>query len=169
MSGEYWSDSVKKAIAARWPLTVEQRFWEKISPEPNSGCWLWTGASRFDGYGHFEVNGKATAAHRWSYERYVAPIPDGLVIDHKCRVPCCVNPEHLRAVTEHFNIVMVGTSRSASNARKTHCIRGHELSGANVRWGTYRATKHRRCRACEKDRQQLAKTGLAALGQEEFK
>src|SRR5690625_3078294 len=69
------------------------RFAGKI--EPDGDCWHWTGAVNAAGYGKFRANDSAVLAHRWSYEYHIAPIPDGLVLDHLCRKPACVNPWHL--------------------------------------------------------------------------
>lgn len=64
---------------------VERRFLDKVDRDPD-GCWLWTAGLRGAGYGHFRAEGgKLTAAHRWSYARYVGPIPAGMEIDHLCR------------------------------------------------------------------------------------
>lgn len=74
------------------------RFHDKISPEPNSGCWLWTGAVKEYGYGVIGLgvrkkgNGKA---HRVAYELYKGEIPKGMVVCHKCDNPYCANPDHL--------------------------------------------------------------------------
>lgn len=122
-----------------------ERFMAKVTPEPNSGCWLWVGAMYVaSGYGSFE----SRRAHRWSYQTFVGPIPDGLVIDHKCRVRSCVNPDHLRVVTNAEN-VLAGVGVTAANAKKTHCKRGHSFSGENL----YRLKNRpgRRCIICEKE------------------
>lgn len=123
--------------------TVEERFWAKVSPEPNSGCWLWVACVDWDGYGQFHA-AKQTTAHRFSYEMHKGPIPDGLQIDHLCRVTCCVNPDHLEAVTAGEN-ARRSMSFAGRNARKTHCWRGHPLSGENL----YIAPSgYRNCKEC---------------------
>lgn len=105
-----------------------RRFWSRVSVDP-SGCWLWTGALSLAGYGHAgspRVNGDQYA-HRAAYIAVKGPIPEGLGLDHLCRVRHCVNPEHLEAVTQRENIMRSPIQVSAINARKTHCKRGHEL------------------------------------------
>lgn len=72
-----------------------ERFWSFICPEPNSGCWLWMGCTDKDGYGLLRVDGQNVRAHRFSYEEFVGPIGDGLLMCHKCDIPSCVNPDHL--------------------------------------------------------------------------
>lgn len=75
--------------------TVEDRFHAQYIPEPNSGCWLWTGPVDDSGYGRFRVNGPRMRTHRLSYELHKGPIPKGLFVCHRCDVPGCVNPDHL--------------------------------------------------------------------------
>lgn len=75
----------------RTPL---ERFMAKVEPEPNTGCWLWTGAmSR--GYGYMRRGRRMVQAHRIAYETFVGPIPDGLCVLHRCDTRACVNPTHL--------------------------------------------------------------------------
>lgn len=69
----------------------------------NNGCWIWGRFTLPNGYGQLTVKGKRTLAHRYMYEKHVGPIPDGLVIDHLCRVRNCVNPDHLEPVTHTEN------------------------------------------------------------------
>ncbi len=90
-------------------------------------CWVWDRG--LDGYGYGRMRGRR--AHRVSYELHVGPIPEGLDLDHLCRVRNCVNPAHLEPVTRAENVLR-GVSRPAENARKTHCIHGHALTPDNV-------------------------------------
>ena len=75
---------------------LTDRFFRRISPEPNSGCWLWDGRVDEDGYGRYGIWKKSDfGAHRLAYEFYRGPIPDGMCVLHRCDVRCCVNPDHL--------------------------------------------------------------------------
>lgn len=95
--------------------------------EDGSGCWLWTGAMYKNGYGYVYVLGRnRTGAHRAVYEKLVGPIPRGLVLDHLCRNPRCVNPGHLEVVTRRVNNLR-GVGINARYAARTHCDRGHLL------------------------------------------
>jgi hypothetical protein len=84
----------------------EARFFSRVNGTPD-GCWLWTAhVNPRTGYVQFRIggrSGKMVLAHRWSYEHFVGPIPDGLQIDHLCRVRHCVNPSHLEPVTAREN------------------------------------------------------------------
>lgn len=74
---------------------AENRFWKKVSPEPNTGCWLWAASVASFGYGVFWVEGRQHLAHRLSWSLVNGPIPDGLCVLHRCDTPACVNPGHL--------------------------------------------------------------------------
>jgi hypothetical protein len=88
-------------IESKKPVT--QRIFENMTPEPNTGCWLWTGHVNEYGYGILGIEHKARAAHRVSYEGYNGPISQGLLVMHTCDVRCCVNPDHLRLGTHKDN------------------------------------------------------------------
>ncbi len=125
--------------------TKIDRFMNQVAPDPNSGCWIWTGHETGKGYGSFFLSHKKRIrAHRFSYEYFNGSIPNGLTVDHLCRVRMCVNPRHLEAVSIRENVLR-GIGLSAQNARKTHCCRGHELSHENIRY----YGRERVCVPCE--------------------
>lgn len=133
--------------------SLEQRFWEKVNKDGPGGCWLWTASFRNEqGYGQFGVSGRTVVAHRMSYELMVGPIPDGLVLDHLCRVRRCVNPAHLRPVTDRENILAPGAlGITKAMAEKTHCANGHEFTPENTaRQGP--DGRYRRCKTCNRNR-----------------
>lgn len=118
---------------------------EKVSPEPMSGCWLWTGALAGPGYSIIRVGRKKAIAHRALYKILRGPVPDELVLDHLCRNTYCVNPSHLEPVTNRENVV-----RSPLIKKKTHCARGHEFTPENTYISTSRyGYPQRRCKACQ--------------------
>lgn len=127
----------------KWASTVEERFWAKVDV---GLCWEWT-ASTIEGYGQFWSGSKRMLAHRYCWELLVGPIPKGLQIDHLCRNPLCVNPDHLEPVTSQVNTLR-GNNFSAHEARRTHCPKGHEYALVEI----YGGRAHRRCIECRKAR-----------------
>ena len=106
-----------------------EKFWRRV--EKSEGCWRWPGAKNSTGYGMVRVGKKVVYAHRYAYELEIGPIPEGLTIDHLCRVRLCVNPAHLEPVTQSENVLR-GQAPPALNAVKTHCKRGHEFTEENT-------------------------------------
>ncbi|ALC12519.1 HNH endonuclease signature motif containing protein [Sphingopyxis sp. 113P3] len=133
------------------------RFQSRVSPEPNSGCWLWLGAANEQGRGSFRYGmageqKRTGLASRISYEMAIGPIPDGMQVLHRCDVPLCVNPDHLflGTVTDNMrDMVAKGRHRLTGlpleNSLKTHCRHGHLLDGDNL-W--IRADGARICKSC---------------------
>lgn len=110
-------------------------------------CWAWTGAKNNRGYGSASAgfSGKSMLAHRKAYEAAVGEIPAGLTIDHLCKNIVCVNPAHLEPVTIAENI-------RRRYADQTHCAKGHEFAGANLRHSTKSDGHTRRvCMACHRE------------------
>jgi hypothetical protein len=68
------------------------------------GCWIWQRTLDSKGYGVLRRSGIAHQAHRWYWEQEHGAVPDGLEMDHLCRVRACVNPDHLEPVTHAENI-----------------------------------------------------------------
>ena len=109
------------------PLPPDIRAWfeARYEPEPNTGCWLWTNAL-CQGYGkvNWRHGGRyfSLMAHRLSwFLRHGTLPPDGLVLDHMCRVRSCVNPDHVRAVTPTVNALENSLGRAAANRAKPCC------------------------------------------------
>ncbi len=67
-------------------------------------CWIWQWAHHPAGYGVMRINGKNRQVHCIEYEKVHGPIPKGMYIDHLCRVPACINPDHLEMVTNAENV-----------------------------------------------------------------
>lgn len=83
---------------------TESSILEIAYPEPNSGCWLWSGYIMPNGYGVVNFNGRRWLAHRLVFTIERGRIPDGLEMDHLCRNRCCVNPDHLEPVERVVNV-----------------------------------------------------------------
>lgn len=125
----------------------QQRFLSQV--ETTSGCWTWRGFLNDGGYGRFTIMGEPVYAHRFSHEHFVGAIPDGFEVDHLCKNPGCVRPSHLEAVAPRVNNLR-SSSRAAENARRTHCVNGHELVGENVAITVSGGVRRRRCRVCSR-------------------
>lgn len=116
------------------------RFWAKV--DKSGDCWRWQGGKNRYGYGLFSNSNDerlTVLAHRFAYRAVKGEIPEGLQLDHLCRVRDCVNPDHLEPVTAAVN-----TARSfamnpdhGSKRRKPRCPRGHLKEGVSPKGEHY--------------------------------
>lgn len=108
--------------------TLEDRFWSKVDKNAAGGCWVFTGGLRTDGYGQFWVGpdrnrGKIRKAHHVSLllhgwpEEKIPKDSRGMVIDHICRNKACVNPDHLRLVTQTENTTIYSVRKPRKSLR----------------------------------------------------
>lgn len=155
-------------------------FWSKVDKSSEGqGCWEWLGTLNPGGYGVlYGVEGfpHGRLTHRHAYEALVGAIPEGLHIDHLCRNRRCANPAHMEPVTNSENVKRgFGPSVGGANLRaarakqaaKTHCLRGHEYVGGNVRLANRRGRPYRLCVECTRayDRELYRKrTGTRLAG-----
>lgn len=132
------------------PRSAVVRFMEKVEIQPR-GCWLWLGHRKESGYGHFSY-GKTTIAHRAAYILLVGPIAEGLQIDHLCRNPSCVNPDHLEPVTPSENQLRASKGWES-------CDRLHPHTPTRIgQRGDGRAF----CRECQRLRERQRRADFAA-------
>lgn len=124
--------------------TAFRRSWNKFLVD--DGCWLWTAGVDADGYGRIgypeSQRGLPTKAHVVIWNALRGPVPEGMELDHLCKVKHCVNPAHLEPTTHRVNC----QRRPQYQDRITHCPRGHPYDEENTY--LYRGSRH--CRACKK-------------------
>lgn len=130
----------------------------KVRVNPNTGCWEWLGALKgqppndYASYCENVTTGdyKTCMAHRFAYTMLMGEPPKGMDLDHRCRMPRCVNPLHLDAVPHAVNM---DRGISGDRARQTHCLRGHPLSGTNLGRvkNRQRSNGGRFCKRCAQD------------------
>lgn len=132
--------------------SLKQRILLSITEDP-SGCWLWAKRINQNGYGQLMVRDhggakqRSRGAHRVSYEQFVGPIPEGLELDHLCRVRKCVNPAHLEPVTHQENLRR-SPLHPARQRPDGQCSNGHVLAEV----GIHKAGTGTTCAQCSRDR-----------------
>lgn len=117
------------------------RFMAKV--QVTESCWLWGAAISDEGNGWFWSKPRPERAHRWSYMFHKGAIPDGLVLDHLCRVRHCVNPDHLEPVT-----ILENVSRGAVAHR--FCRKGHAIKQEDLIVSGEGRSRRRNCPTCKK-------------------
>jgi hypothetical protein len=120
-----------------------------------STCIVWVGSTNNHGYGIVQIDGKLNLAHRVAYEAAYGPIPDGMVLDHLCRVRNCVKPEHLEAVTIAENNRRGRRDRSLQVGDT--CSNGHEIATACLLYTRPSGTTE--CVTCRREGQHANRAG----------
>lgn len=159
------------------------RFWAKVNKNgpipthrPDLGpCWLWTATITGGGYGMFCIGRTMRPAHRVAWEiTNGRPIPDDLPLDHLCHdaATCqladlcphrrCVNPDHSEPVTTRENVLR-SSGPASECSLKTHCLKGHPLSGKNL-WISRRNKRTVRvCGTCALERQRKYRRRIKSM------
>lgn len=129
---------------------LPERFWDKVIPEPMSGCWLWTGATLQNGYGQISWGSKVVGVHRLMCTAVHGYPSTAKETRHTCDLRCCVNPDHLVWGTSSENKQDMLRRGGNPHASKTHCPQSHPYDETN----TYRSARgDRQCRQCRRARQ----------------
>lgn len=116
-----------------------ERFWARTGFW--DGHYIWLGGRNAGGYGWFSIDAAPVISHRWIYEQEVGPIPEGLVIDHLCRIPACQNTDHMEPVSIAENV----RRSPLTQLKQSHCKRDHPLEDPNL---YYASDGTRRCKRC---------------------
>lgn len=117
--------NLKGDLARRFPSLID-----KDGPVPDhrpdlGPCWVFLGTPTSGGYASVADGDRTVRLHRWSYEHHVAPIPEGLELDHLCRRRICVRPSHLEPVTHAENVARALAATGAAIAVRDACRHGH--------------------------------------------
>lgn len=122
---KYAYNNVRRRALALEPDHIRARLMSKVRISEN-GCWLWRAYRTKDGYGHFSIADRMLEAHRVAWELDRGAIPAGLEIDHICKNPSCVNPQHMELVT-HAENLRRGDGWGGKHFKKQTCIHGHAM------------------------------------------
>lgn len=138
-----------RRIAREIPQFDHFKFLSKIITGKDGDCWNWSGYTEKGRYSRFDIkmqNGKFCwfYAHRLSFFIFNGKIDNSLVIDHICKNRGCANPDHLRQVTNEYNVIENSVGPLAKHSKKTHCPLGHEYTGSNLG----KSKRGRYCKSC---------------------
>lgn len=154
----YVGKSKALAIPSKLPLADaielgKQKILSRV--DDATGCWLWTGHLMSGGYAEMFFRGKLWRVHRLAYWFWKGEFDLKLDICHTCDIKRCVNPDHLWLGTHRQNMIDHVEKGRHYETKKTHCLRGHPLSGDNIVWhnGGPGRNKARRCVTCNRYRQ----------------
>ena len=127
-------------------LPPKEVFEKNIKFSTETDCWIWNKGTSASGYGRYYIDGVQRYAHQYSYELYIGPIPNGLLVLHRCNNKPCVNPDHLYAGTYSNNNDDV--RRTGGGYKKTnqeYCGRGHLMLTGSLYVGR---DGRRQCKSC---------------------
>ena len=139
---------MRKALNDKEAIRV--RFWPNVRKGDSDVCWPWTGPSD-DGYGYMSFRGRTMKSHRVSAIIHGLDVRPKMHVDHMCMNRLCVNPNHLRVVTQIVNSLENSNALGAVNARKTHCPKGHPLVPGNLVKASWKKG-WRDCLTCNRER-----------------
>jgi hypothetical protein len=89
----------------------------------DSGCWEWPLGLGHNGYGKICYKFRTLLVHRASYQEFIGPIPQGLLVCHRCDNPKCYNPMHLFLGTPKDNtmdMIRKGRGRHSRGEQRSH-------------------------------------------------
>lgn len=144
---------VKQLAKLREPFPAAQVGTQEPPPGFDLPCKRFLGAHDSKGYGRVGRNNRLYGAHQWSWICANGPVPEGLELDHLCRVRDCVEVTHLEPVTHQENMrrSQAGYARGAQLRAKTHCPQGHAYAGDNLYIHAGRPRSGRMCKECRRE------------------
>lgn len=114
-----------KSPSSKTPLVS---FHRSFTPEPTTGCWLWTGPVNAYGYPVFNGDGRQEMAHRWAFRAFGGRLRGKQTVDHLCGQPLCVNPEHLEGTSRAENTRRMLERRALARAQSIMLARAYIAS-----------------------------------------